>query len=231
MLGLGRMEVPARIAIFSSLSTRNGLFLPPFLPSPFNKQALLKLIEAWKEKLSSRDNSPANHVSAATGVSNNGAVTAGVATRGGGAVTIDEAFAPDHVIPEVKVRHLKAPFLKFDDVSGLHRPCFAEFNEWPTVYLHDRPSTFSPFVKNGIGGRGDDKSEADVDDDAGKDRRKKEKKARKMAEGDNNNNSNSAKKDKTQGKGKDVVAGGTGPKKGKKDIKERAKEVSCRVFV
>ena len=166
----------------------------PFWPFLFQK-ALLQLIEAWKQKLSSRENSPAN----AGGAGVNPALRSGV--------TIDEAFAPDYHIPDVKIRTLKGPFIKFDDVSGLHRPVFAELHEWPTIHLSDRPSTFSPFVKNGIGGRGEDKSEADVEgEDA---RRKKDKKIRLD--------------DKARKAGEGATT--TTTKKTKKDIKERAKEV------
>ena len=92
-------------------------------------------------------------------------------------------------------------------MSGLHRPVFAELHEWPTIHLSDRPSTFSPFVKNGIGGRGEDKSEADVEgEDA---RRKKEKKIRLD--------------DKARKAGEGATT--TTTKRTKKDIKERAKEV------
>ena len=104
-------------------------------------QALLQLIEAWKQKLSSRDHSPA--ANAANGGRDNGD---GEAFASAGAASAD-----GHAIlaVEVKVRTLKAPFIKFDDVAGGHKPVFAELPEWPLVHLADRPSTFSPFVKNG----------------------------------------------------------------------------------
>ena len=117
---------------------------------------------------------------------------------------------------EVKIQSSKALFIKFDDVSGVQKPVFAEFAEWPIIYLSDRPSTFSPFVKNGIGGRGEDKSEADAD----------------LA--GNNNNNNARKKEKKvvfdgKEKGSEGTAAAANKKGRKNNIKQKAKEVNMLV--